>query len=106
MGYHKRTIPRGEYGKFSKIIEEFEELLDSHERNVKIMELTELSDLYGAIKGYLEKEYQLTMSDLQIMDEVTAEAFRDGTRVARTPDVSGERSLSTTHQTLEINNNE
>ena len=83
MGYHKRIIPRGEYGKFSKIVEEFEELLDSHEQNVKIMELTELSDLYGAIKGYLAQKYQMTMEDLRIMNDVTAEAFQDGTRIAR-----------------------
>jgi len=83
MGYHKRKIPRGEYGKFSKIVEEFEELLDSHERNVAIMELAELADLYGAIKGYVEQKYSLAMSDVRRMNEVTAEAFQDGTRVSR-----------------------
>ena len=81
MGYHKRAIPRGKYGKFSKIVEEFEELLDSHERKITIMELTELSDLYGAIKGYVEQKYNLTMTDLRVMSEVTAAAFEDGTRV-------------------------
>ena len=31
MGYHLRNIEKGELGEFSKIREEFEELLDAHD---------------------------------------------------------------------------
>lgn len=81
MGYHKRKIPRGKYGEFSKIKEEMFEAIDAHEQGVEIMLLTELSDLYGAIKGYLEKYHpNLSMEDLVDMNERTTAAFKDGTR--------------------------
>lgn len=83
MGYHVRKIPRGTYKEFSKIKEEFMELLDAHEQGVKIMELCELADLYGAIKGYVESKYNMTMEDVEKMNARTTEAFKDGTRVAR-----------------------
>lgn len=85
MGYHKREIPRGEFKKFSKIEEEFWEAKDANERGISIMELTELADMYGAIKAYIWEEYQMTMEDLHKMAEVTSDAFNDGTRVARKP---------------------
>lgn len=81
MGYHKRKITRGTFGEFSKIKEEFMELVDAHEQGVKIMELTELSDLYGAIEKYLSNHYNMNMDDLRLMKERTAEAFQDGTRI-------------------------
>lgn len=52
-GYHLREIPRGTYGELSKIKEEIEEIEDSIAQGCKVMELVELSDLYGAIEGYL-----------------------------------------------------
>lgn len=88
MGYHVRKIPRGTWKEFSKIEEEFMELLDSHEQGVKIMELCELADLYGAIKGYIENKYNMTMEDLEKMNERTSEAFKDGTRTPRDADSS------------------
>ena len=84
QGYHKRRIPRGTWREFSKIEEEFWEAKDAHEQGVKIMLLTELSDLYGAIKGFLEKHHPgTTMDDLRLMNERTAAAFQSGTRVER-----------------------
>jgi len=81
MGYHKRTIPKGTYGEFSKIYEEATEALDAHEQGVDLMVLQELSDLYGAIKGYLEKHHpSITIYDLAAMHERTAAAFKDGSR--------------------------
>jgi len=92
MGYHKRKIPRGKYGDFSKIKEEMIEALDAKEQGVEIMLLTELSDLYGAIKGYLEKHHpSITMEDLRLMNERTAEAFKDGNRVEREADESSDQ---------------
>lgn len=87
MGYHKRKIPKGKYGDFSKVKEEMLEAIDAHEQGVEIMLLTELSDLYGAIQGYLQKHHpNLSMEDLRLMNERTAEAFKDGSRVESKPD--------------------
>lgn len=81
MGYHINDIKRGEFGKASKIVEEVHELLDSLEQKNRIMALQELSDLYGAVRGYLEKEFPgFTMEDLKIMADATKRAFEDGTR--------------------------
>lgn len=85
MGYHIREIPRGTWKEFSKIVEEFAELEDAHEQGVRIMELCELADLYGAIEGYIGKHFNMTMDDLRKMNERTSAAFQDGTRVARDP---------------------
>lgn len=52
MGYHLRKIEKGELGKFSKVVEEFEEFLDALEQHNYIMALVELSDMYGAIEHY------------------------------------------------------
>lgn len=54
-GYHIRKINKGVLGEISKIQEEYEEVLDSIEQSSIIMELVELSDLYGAFEAYLEK---------------------------------------------------
>lgn len=80
MGYHKRSITKGNFGDFSKIEEEWQELLDSREQGCKIMELCELSDLYGAISGYVQKHYGINMDDIKQMSELTASAFKDGSR--------------------------
>lgn len=47
-GYHIKFIKKGVLGQFSKIDEEFNEFIDSHEQNSFVMELIELSDLIGA----------------------------------------------------------
>lgn len=80
-GYHLNPIPKGIYGDFSKIIEEFLELQDSVEQHNKIMTLNEISDLYGAINGFLEKNYTgISMWDIADMSKVTSRSFKSGER--------------------------
>lgn len=80
-GYHVAQIKKGTLGQATKIREEAEEFLDAVNQNVKVMELVELSDLYGAIDAYITKHHpSLTMADLRKMSEVTARAFRNGSR--------------------------
>jgi hypothetical protein len=80
-GYHLRKIERGTFGKASKIREEVEEFLDAHEQGVAIMELVELSDLIGAIEGYLAANFpEITLFDLMKMKDVTKRAFVSGRR--------------------------
>lgn len=75
-GYHLRKIEKGTVGEVSKIVEEANELLDAHEQGVRIMELVELSDLYGAMVRYLEKYYpDMSMKDIKGMHKVTRRAF-------------------------------
>lgn len=47
-GYHIKFIKKGVLGQLSKIEEEFNEFIDSHEQNSFVMEMVELSDLIGA----------------------------------------------------------
>jgi hypothetical protein len=83
MGYHLTKIPRGKYGEVSKIEEELHELKDALNQGNRIMELVELSDLVGAIKGYLYNYYpEFTITDLIVMADATERAFKDGTRKA------------------------
>lgn len=96
MGYHKREIPRGKWKEFSKIEEEFVELQDAHEQGVKIMELCELADLYGAIEGYVEDKFGLTMKDIAAMNERTAAAFQSGARGNHEPPLTELRWPNTT----------
>lgn len=80
-GYHIREIKKGSYGDFSKIKEEIDEIEDSIAQGCRIMELVELSDLYGAIEGYLEKYHPfITMNDLRSMSAITKRAFESGGR--------------------------
>lgn len=80
-GYHKREIAKREFGTLGKITEELEELADAKEQGVKIMELVELSDLIGAIEGYLENNHPgISLQDLIAMSEVTKRAFKNGRR--------------------------
>lgn len=84
MGYHIAKITKGKFGDLSKLQEELDELKDCEVQDNKIMALVELSDLYGAIKGYLAKHIpSMTMEDLRIMSEATERAFKDGTRISR-----------------------
>jgi NTP pyrophosphatase (non-canonical NTP hydrolase) len=82
MGYHNKEIPRGKFGEFTKIREEFLEAEDAIEQGNKIMLLVELSDLIGAIEGYCEK-HNIELEDLIKMKDATKRAFMDGTRKSR-----------------------
>ena len=45
------------------------------------MELCELSDIIGAITGYMEKHHSgYTLDELKVMAELTTSAFKDGSR--------------------------
>lgn len=80
-GYHINVIPRGVVGESSKILEEVLELQDSEEQGCRIMALVELSDLVGAIRQYLDKQYpELDFYDLIKMSLITERAFRNGHR--------------------------
>lgn len=80
MGYRTREIAKGEVGEFSKIVEEYEELVDAHQQGAKIMVLCELSDLYGAIDAYVRRHHGLTIEDVAVMARLTKEAFEEGRR--------------------------
>lgn len=82
MGYHNKEIPRGKFGEFSKIREEFIEAEDAFEQGNKVMLLVELSDLIGAIEGYCSN-HNITLNDLLKMKDATKKAFNDGTREPR-----------------------
>lgn len=81
-GYHFEIIPKYEIGTAGKIFEEMSEFHDALLQNNKIMALVELSDLYGAIQLYLKKNYHnITMEDLNKMNEITQNAFINGRRI-------------------------
>lgn len=83
-GYHIDQIPRGVFGEFSKIEEEIAEAKDAAKQECKVMELVELSDVIGAIKGYLAKHHpSILLSDLIAMADTTDRAFRNGHRVSK-----------------------
>jgi len=80
-GYHVTEIEKGVLGELSKIREELDELFDAREQEVRIMELVELSDLYGAIEAYVhDKHPGISMDDLKAMSAVTKRAFANGRR--------------------------
>lgn len=80
MGYHNREIKKGILGDFSKIFEEFDELLDANEQGDKVLEICEICDLLGAIELYTVSHYNLTLEDLKKFSDKTKSAFKDGTR--------------------------
>ena len=81
MGYHKKHIPKGILGEFSKIKEEFLELEDAHDQEAALLILCELSDLVGAIRCYLAKNFErITFEDICKMADLTESAFKDGER--------------------------
>jgi hypothetical protein len=51
-GYHLREIPRGEFGSYSKVEEEFYEFIDALEQDCHLMALQELSDFLLASYQY------------------------------------------------------
>lgn len=78
-GYHTQDFPKGDIGEFSKIEEEFLELIDAHKQNDTILVLCELSDLYGAIEEYL-KRWNMSMDALKDFSDKTKKAFKEGKR--------------------------
>lgn len=82
MGYHNRPIEKGVLGQLSKIQEELSEAMDAEEQGNKIMLLVELSDLVGAIRGYMDKNFgsTVTFDDLLKMSDATKRAFETGGR--------------------------
>ena len=81
MGYHKSPIERGTYGDASKIIEECMEFKDAVEQKCALLQLIELSDMVGAIEGYLKKHHpSIDLTDLIKMAHLTQSAFEDGHR--------------------------
>jgi hypothetical protein len=80
-GYHLTKIERGEIGEISKIKEEFAEFLDATTQGVAIMQLVELSDLFGAVETWLEKYHpNVTLNEVVKMKDVTRRAFKNGHR--------------------------
>ena len=83
-GYHIKDIFPGKFGEVGKIQEELEELKDAMEQGIKLMALMEVSDLYGAIEGFLEKHFPgVSMDDIRCMSYVTQRAFKNGFRQAK-----------------------
>lgn len=80
MGYHIRKIEKGVFGHISKIEEELEELKDARFQKVRILEMCELADLYGALRQFVLEEYNLNMEDLEKMADLTESAFKEGSR--------------------------
>lgn len=81
MGYHTKEFTKGVYGEVSKIQEEMEEFLDAWGQQAKVLQLCELSDLLGAIAGYVEKYFPgVTLTDLEVMSDMTRNAFKEGKR--------------------------
>lgn len=79
MGYHISEIPKGVIGEFSKITEEYEELLDAHNQKDSILELCEITDLIGAIEEYL-KNFNITLEDAIKFSNKTKQAFKENKR--------------------------
>ena len=78
-GYHLIEIEKGKLGEFSKIEEEFNELLDAHIQNDPILMLCECSDLIGAIKHFAAN-YSITLEQLIDFNNKTETAFISGKR--------------------------
>jgi phosphoribosyl-ATP pyrophosphohydrolase len=81
MAYHKTNIKKGVYGEFSKIKEEYQEFKDAHEQGDKILQLCELSDLIGAIEGYVKK-WNMSLQDVVDFSDKTQSAFKEGKRTS------------------------
>lgn len=83
-GYHVTDIKRGSFGEVSKIEEEFQEFMDATKQGVTVMQLVELSDMLGAIEGWLERYHpNVTLNQLCKMKDVTKRAFKNGHRKSR-----------------------
>jgi phosphoribosyl-ATP pyrophosphohydrolase len=78
--YHVQIIEKGEYGQTSKIYEEIQELKDAEEQQNPILMLCEISDVLGAIEGYLHKHHGMTLEDALKMTALNKKAFTSGYR--------------------------
>lgn len=63
-GYHLREIPRGVFGEYSKVEEEFEEFLDALEQDCHLMALQELSDYLSASYQYYKNNWNSDITNL------------------------------------------
>lgn len=79
-GYHMRPIPKYPIATTGKILEEAMEAMDAYEQGNKIMEICELSDIYGALRARAIA-MGFSMGDLERMADATARAFAKGDRV-------------------------
>lgn len=78
FGYHTKFISKGEYGQFSKVEEEFEELKDAWlNRESSVLSVCELSDLYGAMEAFAEKTLHMPMSEVIKFSELTKEVYQN-----------------------------
>ena len=69
MGYHKRPIKvKGVLGEFSKVEEELDEFREAKEQNNRILAMCELADLYGAMKHFFRKAWDLDIKDVPDTD--------------------------------------
>lgn len=80
MGYHTKEIEKGVLGEFSKIKEEFEELMDAENQKCKILSICELTDLVGAIEEYTLNKFNLSLNDLKQFSDMTKSAFKENKR--------------------------
>ncbi len=79
-GYHLRQIvTKGIYGETSKIREELEELEEAGEQKNRILQIVEISDLYGALEAVAER-LGVTMLEVAAMAAATKRAFQSGER--------------------------
>ncbi|USM11564.1 nucleoside triphosphate pyrophosphohydrolase [Citromicrobium phage vB_CbaS-RXM] len=86
FGYHKTEIARGEFGEVSKIDEELAEFKDALAQDNPIMALVELSDLLGAVEGWMAKHTPAFGLDALIaMNAATKRSFASGQRAPKTP---------------------
>lgn len=100
-GYHLKEIPKGEFGEFSKVLEENFEYEDAMNQGCFLMALLELSDLYGAVVELervgkisedelndmvieIEKKVKaikkIDIYDIKRMNYITQRAFKNGHR--------------------------
>lgn len=81
MGYHLRSIKKGELGELSKLLEEIEEAIEAQEQRNPVLVLCELADLVGALKVYLARHHPtISVQALATMAAATARAFESGER--------------------------
>ena len=75
MGFHTREITKGAYGELSKIREELEEAEDAEAQGQKLILLTELADIIGAVEG-VAIAHGATLDDLLKYAKLRSEIAR------------------------------
>lgn len=79
-GYHTYNIPKSNYGTLDKVTEEYLELMDARLLESPVLELVELTDLIGAIAGYANARYNITLDELVKFSKMTSDSFKSGKR--------------------------